>query len=76
VEPSRQRTGVGSRLMAAAEERCRAGGCAFLDLQIVNLREELPEFYRRRGYSQTGTAPFPDVPTRLPCHFVKMSKRL
>jgi hypothetical protein len=48
-----------------------------MDLQIVNLREELPAFYRKLGYEETGTAPFPtDVVTKLPCQFVKMSKVL
>ncbi|MBZ5729421.1 MAG: GNAT family N-acetyltransferase [Acidobacteriia bacterium] len=77
VGPALQGRGVGSRLVAAAEEHCRGRGCRFLDLQIVNLREELPEFYRRRGYVAAGMAPFPSgVPTKLPCHFVKMSKPL
>lgn len=77
VDPQRQRGGLGSRLMAAAEDRCRRNGCRFLDLHIVNLREELPAFYRRRGYIETGTAPFPaDTPTKLPCHFIVMSKPL
>ena len=77
VDPSRQRSGLGSQLMAAAEDRCRELGCRTADLQIVNLRQELPEFYRRRGYSPTGTAPFrPDLVTKIPCHFIKMSKAL
>ncbi len=77
VDPARQGSGVGSRLVAAAEEYCRVRGSRFMDLQIVNLREELPEFYRRRGYVAAGAAPFPaGVPTKLPCHFVKMSKPL
>jgi predicted N-acetyltransferase YhbS len=77
VDPSRQRSGLGSQLMAAAEDRCRELGCGFADLQIVNLRQELPDFYRRRGYVATGTGPFrPDLVTKMPCHFIKMSKPL
>lgn len=77
VEPSRQRTGLGKRLMAAAENHCRENGCRFADLNVVNLREELPPFYRALGYVETGTAPFPaDVATRQPCHFLQMSKAL
>lgn len=77
VDPSRQGAGLGSRLMAAAEGRCRELGCHAADLQIVNLRQELPDFYRRRGYVPTGTAPFrPDLVTKIPCHFIKMSKPL
>ena len=77
VDPSCQRSGLGSRLMTAAEDHCRDLGCMFMDLRIVNLRRELPEFYRRRGYVPTGTTPFtPDLPTKLPCHFINMSKLL
>ena len=77
VDPSRQGAGLGSRLMVAAEDRCRDLGCHAANLQIVNLRQELPDFYRRRGYMPTGTAPFrPDLVTKMPCYFIKMSKPL
>lgn len=77
VDPSRQRSGLGSRLVASAEGHARASGINYMDLRIVNLRQELPEFYRRLGYWATGTAPFPpDVTTKQPCHFVNMSKAL
>lgn len=77
VDPGRQKTGLGSLLMKAAEAHCARAGCKFVDLQIVNLRQELPSFYRRRGYVEQGTAPFPaEVTTRMPCHFIKMSKPL
>jgi GNAT superfamily N-acetyltransferase len=77
VDPARQGSGLGKRLIAAAEDYCGKAGCAFIDLQIVNLRAELPAFYRKLGYVETGTAPFPpDVATKLHCHFVKMSKPL
>ena len=77
VDPKRQGAGIGSKLMHAAEEHCRMAGCRFLDLRIVNLRTENHAFYRRRGYLETGTEPFPaELSTKLPCHFVNMSKRL
>jgi hypothetical protein len=48
-----------------------------VDLRTVNLRAELPGFYRKLGYVETGKAPFVgDVEPSLPCHFVKMSKQL
>ena len=77
VDPSRQQSGLGSRLMAAGEEYCRERGARFMDIYIVNLREDLPAFYQRRGYVENGTTPFPpDVPTKQPCHFINMSKPL
>jgi GNAT superfamily N-acetyltransferase len=77
IDPTRQRSGLGSRLVAAAEQWGREKGCRFMDLRIVNLREELPAFYQRLGYVEDGADPFPpDTPTKLPCHFVNMSKAL
>jgi N-acetylglutamate synthase-like GNAT family acetyltransferase len=77
VNPEIQQSGAGSHLMKAAEEHGRKLGCEFMDIKIVNLRSELPDFYRKRGYIETGTSPFPpEVETKLPCHFIDMSKRL
>jgi predicted N-acetyltransferase YhbS len=77
VNPAQQKSGIGSRLMSAGEDHCRQLGCHFMDILIVNLREDLPAFYERRGYVETGTAPFPpDVATKLPVHFLTMSKHL
>src|SRR5262249_3858354 len=77
VCPSRQQQGTGRMLMAAAEDLARRAGCRFMDLRVVNLRTELPSFYRRLGYEETGGEPFPgDVLTKLPCHFVVMTKAL
>jgi len=77
VDPALQRSGLGSRLVAAAEEYCRAAGCQFMDLTIVNLRTELPGFYHHLGYVESGTLPFPpDQHPNQPCHLVRMSKPL
>ena len=77
VDPTCQKSGLGSVLMLEAENYCRERGSRFMDIYIVNLREELPPFYRRRGYVENGTTPFPeDVPTKVPCHFINMTKSL
>jgi GNAT superfamily N-acetyltransferase len=77
VDPSRQQSGLGSVLMAGAESYCLGFECRFMDIKIVNLRKELAGFYQRRGYVEAGTSPFPpDVETKLPCHFIDMSKSL
>jgi GNAT superfamily N-acetyltransferase len=77
VDPTRQGQGIGGRLVAAAENHCRRAGCRAMDIRVVNLRKELPPYYRGRGYRETGREPFPeDEPTKLPCEFVVMSKPL
>lgn len=77
VEPGRQKRGLGSLLMTVAEEYCRSAGAQGIDLRIVNVRKELPAYYERFGYIETGTAPFPPgVQTKIPCHFVILSKHL
>lgn len=79
VEPARHGMGLGRRLVEAAEAFARGRGCDAMDLNIVNVREELPPLYRKLGYSETGTAPFHADATekvKLPCHFICMSKAL
>lgn len=79
VDPELQKSGLGRRLMAAAEEFAREMGSHHMDLTVVNLRTELPPFYRKLGYAETGTAPIrPEMVERVtqPCHFVRMTKAL
>ena len=77
VDPNLQQKGTGSNLMSAGEEYCRRLGCRFMDIKIVNHRTTLPDFYRKRGYVENGTSPFPpEVETKLPCHFIDMTKDL
>jgi len=77
VAPARQGTGLGRKLMDAAENYFRAAGCRAIDLRIISPRTPLPAFYQRMGYTQTGTAPLaPDVPVKVPCHYILMSKQL
>ena len=77
VDPERQQSGLGTLLMTRAENYCRDLGCRSMEIKIVNLRKDLPEFYQKRGYVETDTSPFPsDVETILPCHFIDMSKPL
>ena len=77
VDPSHQGTGLGRKLMDAAENFFRRAGCVAVDLRVVSARTPLPSFYRHLGYLETGTAPFaPDVPAKVPCHYILMSKTL
>ncbi len=77
VDPPRQGTGLGRKLMDAAENYFHAAGCRAIDLRIISPRTPLPAFYAHLGYSQTGTAPFTtDVPVKVPCHYILMTKSL
>jgi GNAT superfamily N-acetyltransferase len=78
VDPALQGLGLGRRLVGVAEAMCVAMGCTALGLEVVNLREELPPWYRRLGYREVGTAPFETArraATRA-CHFIRMEKAL
>jgi predicted N-acetyltransferase YhbS len=77
VTPPRQKAGLSRMLMAAAEEYFRANGCRCAELRIVNLRQELPPYYRHLGYQEVGTEKFPaEIPAIVPCHFLIMRKVL
>ncbi|HTU52313.1 MAG TPA: GNAT family N-acetyltransferase [Acidobacteriaceae bacterium] len=77
VEQDVQGRGIGRRMMHEAEEYSRRAGHVAIDLRIVHLREELPPYYRKFGYVETGTEPAPDFPgVKVPIHFVLMSKSL
>ena len=77
VEPGRQGTGLGRKLMEAAENYFRSANCRGIDLRIISPRKPLPGFYVHLGYTETGTAPFAsDVPLKVPCHYILMSKLL
>ena len=77
VDPNLQQKGTGSILLNAGEEYCRKLGCRFMDIKIVNLRTELPDYYSKRGYVETGTSPFPpEIETKQACHFIDMTKIL
>ena len=77
VRPDRQKSGLGRRLTNAAEEYFRNAGCEAVDLRIVSVRAELPPFYKRLGYKETGIAPIPEsIPLKIPSHFIIMSKEL
>jgi GNAT superfamily N-acetyltransferase len=79
TNPNRQRSGIGARLMGAAEEFARESGCRFMDLRTVNLRDELPVLYKKFGYQVTGKEKIDeDLQQNFtkPAHFVVMSKEL
>jgi GNAT superfamily N-acetyltransferase len=77
VDPPFQGRGLARLLMTAVEDHCRAAGCDTLEIEVVNLRAELPAFYEAMGFAPVDTAPFPDKSKlRRDAHLVLMSKRL
>ncbi|HEX5069465.1 MAG TPA: GNAT family N-acetyltransferase [Vicinamibacterales bacterium] len=76
VLPGRQGSGLGRRLVTLAEQHAREHGGRDMDIRVVNLRTELPPFYRRLGYEETGIEPAVEPRALRPFHFIVMSKRL
>jgi N-acetylglutamate synthase-like GNAT family acetyltransferase len=77
VDPARQGRGIARTLVDEVERRARDAGSRIMDILTVNVRTELIPMYLRMGYAESGTEPFPaNVPTKMPCHFVRMSKNL
>ena len=77
VDPDHQQKGIARALIEAVQDQCRSAGCSALDLDIVDLRAELPAFYTRLGFVPVATAPFPD-PDKLKREalMILMTKRL
>lgn len=77
VDPRHQGTGLGRKLMDAAEDYFRVAGCKGIDLRVISQRTPLPAFYRHLGYTETGTAPFAAAAKpKVPGHYILMSKSL
>lgn len=79
IEPALKGTGLGRLLIETVEDHARKQGCLAMDITVVNLRTELPPYYRRFGYEISGELPPPEpmrARSKVPCHLVKMSKSL
>ncbi len=83
IDPRRQNTGLGRRLLAAAEAWVRDRGGRSIRMTVVNVRDTLIAWYERRGYALTGETelfPYDDdrfgIPRRPDLHFVVLAKRL
>jgi len=57
VLPEARRSGLGSQLMTAAEERLRALGCSTVFLEAAVDNAAALAFYKRHGYSVVQTIP-------------------
>lgn len=62
IEPALQGAGLGSRLIAAAENTARAIFAARrIEMTVIDTRATLIAYYERRGYVRTGVRDFPIV---------------
>ena len=76
-----QASGIGKRLMKAAEEHARSVGCGAIFMQVIPNRSSLMDWYGRHGYLATGERkPFDGDPRfgvpRVPLEFVILEKIL
>jgi ribosomal protein S18 acetylase RimI-like enzyme len=79
VDPAHQRSGLGRRMMEAAEAHLRRHSCEAVDITVLSLRPELPPLYRKFGFVETGTEEFAyphPIKDGQECHCVVMSKKL
>ena len=54
VDPGRQGSGLGAKLIAAAEDFSRKKGCSVMEITVVNLQAHLFPYYRKLGYADVG----------------------
>jgi len=77
VRPELRGRGLGRKLMSSAEEYLADAGCQAVDLRTISARHDLVPMYKHLGYRETGTAVMPpEIPLKIPCHFIVMSKRI
>ena len=78
VDPAKQKSGIGARMMREAEDFGAPRGCKFADIRVVNVRPELPLIYAQAGLHRERQSNQPQVikTATMPVHFVTMSKPL
>ena len=81
VSPLIQAQGIGKQLLNAAENHALEQGCSSVVMTVITVRQELIQWYERRGYHQTEERqPFPNDPRfgipKRPLEFVVMEKEI
>ena len=77
IDPHLQASGLGRRLIAAAEEQAAiVFGASLMEMTVIDSRHELIGWYQRRGYALTPEKrPFP-IPLDPPLEMVVLAKAL
>ena len=77
LRPELKGRGLGRLLMSRAEDYLAGAGCVAADLRTISARTDLVPMYKHLGYQEMGTAAMPpEIPLKIPCHFIIMSKAL
>jgi ribosomal protein S18 acetylase RimI-like enzyme len=77
VDPPRQGSGLGRKLMDEAEKFFDEANCVAVDLRVLSARAPLPAFYRHLGYTEMQRVDVPvEARPKVPCQFICMSKKL
>ncbi|HZR29146.1 MAG TPA: GNAT family N-acetyltransferase [Terriglobales bacterium] len=79
VNPARQGSGLGRRMIEAAEDYLRQHGCKHVDIIVLSPRADLPPFYHKLGYLEIRReAARTSRPLKegVECHGIIMSKAL
>jgi ribosomal protein S18 acetylase RimI-like enzyme len=83
VNPREQNSGLGRRILDAAERRMASLGAIKVVIDVLNVRHTLLAWYERRGYELTGEShafPYDDnrygVPQRPDLEFLELEKDL
>jgi GNAT superfamily N-acetyltransferase len=77
LRPELRGHGLGRVLMSHAEEYLAGSDCEAADLRTISARSDLVPMYKHLGYQEMGTAAMPpEIPLKIPCHFIIMSKPL
>ncbi|MBC7887339.1 MAG: GNAT family N-acetyltransferase [Ferruginibacter sp.] len=81
VAPDLQARGIGKQLLEAAEKYGRKINCTFIIMTVIDIRHELIDWYKRKGYQSTGeTRPFSTDPAfgipKQRLRFIVLEKKL
>lgn len=66
IKPDLQNQGLGRRIILEAENFAKECQCAFLEISVISVRQELIAWYERLGFCKTGQhLPFPSSDPRF-----------
>jgi ribosomal protein S18 acetylase RimI-like enzyme len=81
VDPELQGGGIGKKMLKAAEEHALEVGCLAIYMYVISVRQELIDWYKRKGYAETGElVPFKEDGLtgthKRPLEFMVLEKKL